>query len=178
MSTRTKVINGILTVCNSVRRNTKPEVDSAGRSLRDRCIDRGLCISSVQIHKQSVSRLLPGLKPSVSSETLHLRHNKVWQCNSIATQKFALTSLNVRVAILSHCQTWLWRNATFQTRENSVKKAITDETLKPVSMALYQGPGIPAGMTSKPMKSSRIYPYCHNSKWHPGNNTIIPEGEP
>ena len=63
--------NGILTVCDSVRRNTKPEVDSAGRSLRDRCIDRGLCISSVQIHKQSVSRLLPGWKPFVSSETLH-----------------------------------------------------------------------------------------------------------
>ena len=62
--------NGILTVCDSVRRNTKPEVDSAGRSSRDRCIDRGLCISSVQINKQSVSRLLPGLATFVSYETL------------------------------------------------------------------------------------------------------------
>ena len=71
LKNRIDAVNGILTVCDSVRRNTKPEVDSAGRSLRDRCIDRGLCIASVQIHKQSVSRLLPGLKPFVSSEMLH-----------------------------------------------------------------------------------------------------------
>ena len=45
----------------------------------------------------------------------------------------------------------------FQTRENSVKRAITYETLKPVSMALYQGPGIPAGKPSKPIKSLFTY---------------------
>ena len=45
-----KDINGILTVCDSVRRNTKPEVDSAGRSLRDRCIDRGMFTCNGEIY--------------------------------------------------------------------------------------------------------------------------------
>ena len=35
---------------------------------------------------------------------------------------------NFRVAILLHCQTLFWRNATFQTRQNRVKRVITDVT--------------------------------------------------
>ena len=45
---------GILTVYVSVQRKCRP-------SLRGQCIDREICIYSVQKHKQSVSRLLPGL---------------------------------------------------------------------------------------------------------------------
>ena len=42
-----------------------------------------------------------------------------------------LTTLyaNFRVAILLQCQTLLWRNATFQARQNSVKRSITDVTM-------------------------------------------------
>ena len=53
-----------------------------------------------------------------------LRHNQVWQCDSIATLKFNDVSANFWVAILLHCQTLLWRNATFQTKQKVSSQVI------------------------------------------------------
>ena len=53
-----------------------------------------------------------------------LLHNQVWQCDSIATLKFNDVSANLWVAILLHCQTLLWRNATFQTRQKVSSQVI------------------------------------------------------
>ena len=55
--------------------------------------------SNINKTKQKVStlrQLSPSLRYFVLSETLHwqLLHNQVWQCNSIATIKFAFTLLN------------------------------------------------------------------------------------
>ena len=53
-----------------------------------------------------------------------LRHNQVWQCDSIATLKFNDVSANFWVAILLHCQTLLWRNAKFQTKQKVSSQVI------------------------------------------------------
>ena len=118
-----QVINGILTVCESARRKYKASFDRHYQP-------RALVFLRTESQTVSIPLILTGFSVSsvIAFFTLFslvwnvaLLHNQVWQCDSIATLKFNDVSANFWVAILLHCQTLLWRNATFQTRQKGFK---------------------------------------------------------